>query len=129
MGHKSKAAAMHLADSLGGMRRVKNITDLDLKDGGGAEAVFDTEGALIGFTAFEGGYTLSATIELADGDDVKYWRLRASREQVDVTVELRHGHRIQFRGVLAKYDPKGDNQGKATASVEWSLGAPSVLKD
>lgn len=129
MGKKNKAAAMHLADSLGGMRRVRNITDLDLKDNGGAEAVFDTEGALIGFTSFEGGYTLSTTIELAEGDDVKYWRLRESREQVDVTVEFRNGHRVQFRGVLAKYDPKGDNQGKATASVEWALGGPSVLKD
>ena len=129
MGKKSKAAAMHLDDSLGGKRRVKNITDLDLKDGGGAEATFDIEGNLIGFNGFEGGYTLSTTIELAAGDDVKYWRLRESREEVNVTVEFKHGHRVQFRGVLAKYDPKGDNQGKATASVEWALGAPDVLKD
>ena len=38
-----KATSMFLTDELGGKRRVKNITDLDLKDGGGAEAVFNIE--------------------------------------------------------------------------------------
>jgi len=129
MSKKSRAAAMYLADSLAGVRPVSNITDLDLKDGGGAEAVFDTAGEFIGFNAFEGGYTLSTTIELSADEDVKYFRLRASREEVDVTVEFKGNVRVQFRGVLAKYDPKGDNQGKATASVEWALADPHVLKD
>ena len=80
MSKTSNAASMHLADSLGGMRRVNNITDLDLKDGGGAEAVFSIHGAFIGFTTHPGGYTLSTTVQLDKSGNVKHWQLRKSRE-------------------------------------------------
>ena len=35
---------------------------------------------------------------------------------------------MQFVGVLAKYEPKGDNQANVTASVEWVLGKPNLLR-
>ena len=76
-----------------------------------------------------GTFTLSTTIKLTEDDTVKYWRLRESREEVKIVVALGKAARLQYRAVLAKFDPKSDDKGKTTASVEWVMGKPHVLKD
>lgn len=121
---------VHIADSLGGMREIPTVTENNLSDNGSAEAVFNTVGQLIGFRSYEGGFTLSSTIQVVKNDtsEPKYWTLRETREEVLLTLDFEGGDRVQFRSVLSKYEPKGDNQGTITASVEWVLGAPDVLR-
>ena len=125
-----RAIAMYLDDALGGMRPITTTTEISLTDNGGAEAKFNTAGQLIGIRGYEGGYSLSTTIEVVKGDpsEPNYWHLRETREYVNVTVDFQGGDRVQFVGVLAKYEPKGDNQANVTASVEWVLGKPKLLR-
>lgn len=131
MGKQVRAAAFYLDDVLGGMRQVTTITEISLSDNGGAEASFNTAGKLIGFGGYEGGYTLQTTIQYVadEPSEPNYWKLRADRTEVNVTVDFQGGDRVQFRGVLAKFEPKADNQGKVTAAVEWVLGEPRVLRE
>ena len=73
-----RAIAMYLDDALGGMRPISTTTEISLTDNGGAEAKFNTAGKLIGIRGFEGGYSLSTTIEVVKGDpsEPNYWHLR-----------------------------------------------------
>ena len=121
---------VHIADELGGMRVIRTTTENNLSDNGSAEAVYNTAGQLIGFRSYEGGFTLSSTIQIVTGDpsEPRYWQLRESRDEVLLVLDFENGDRVRFRGVLSKYEPKGDNQGAVTASVEWALGSPDVLK-
>ena len=124
-----KAIAMYLDDVLGGMRQLNTITDINCSDNGGAESVFNTMQELIGFTGHEGGYTCTTTVQFRDDDpsEPDYLHLRATREQVNLTLEYVGALRLQHRAVLAKFDIKGDNQGKVTGTVEWSMGPPKKL--
>ncbi|MCG8422243.1 MAG: hypothetical protein MJE77_30345 [Proteobacteria bacterium] len=126
-----RAVALHLEDSLGGLRKVKTTTEISFSDNGSGEAIFSTEGTLIGFRSSAGGYSLSTTTQVVTGDpsEPRYWRLRASRETVTVVVDFQGGDRVQFAGMLAKYEPKGDNAGTVEASVEWVLGEPNILRE
>lgn len=121
---------VHIADSLGGMRLINTTTENNLSDNGSAEAIYNTAGGLIGFRSYEGGFSLSMTIQVVAGDpsEPRYWELRKSREEVLLVLDFENGDRVRFRGVLSKYEPKGDAQGSVTASVEWALGSPDVLK-
>ena len=51
-----------------------------------------------------------------------------TENEVLLVLDFENGDRVRFRAVLSKYEPKGDNQGTVTASVEWVLGSPDVLK-
>ena len=126
-----RAVALHLEDSLGGLRKDKTTTEISFSDNESSEAVFNTEGKLIGFRAASGGYSLSTTTQVVTGDpsEPRYWRLRASRETVTVVVDFQGGDRVQFLGMLAKYEPKGDNAGTVEASVEWILSEPTILRE
>ena len=101
-----------------------------LSDNGSAEAVFNTAGELIGFRSYEGGFTLSSTIQVVKDDksEPRYWHLRKTREEVMLVLDFEGGDRVRFRATLSKYEPKGDNQGNTTASVEWALGKPDVTR-
>ncbi len=127
--HSITALAMHLDDELGGMRKLRNISDISLSDNGSAEAQFNTTGEFVGFKSSEGGYTCSVTIFYVKGDSSEpdYWALRKNRETVTVTFDFQGGDRVQFDGVLAKFAPKGNNTGEVTAETEWALSAPEVL--
>lgn len=121
---------VHIADRLGGMRVMKTTTENNLSDNGSSEAVYNTAGELIGFRSYEGGFTLSSTVQVVSKDpsEPRYWDLRKSREEVLLVLDFQNGDRVRFRAVLSKYEPKGDNQGSVTAAVEWVLGSPDVLK-
>lgn len=124
-----KAIAMHLDDTIGGMRQLVTITDISLSDNGSAEAVYNTVQELIGFNSAEGGYSLSTTVQYVKDNPFEpdYWHLRSSREEVNITLDFGGGDRVQFRGVLATFEPKAGNDGKVTADVKWTMGEPKVL--
>lgn len=121
---------VHIADELGGMRALRTTTENNLSDNGSSEAVYNSAGELIGFRSYEGGFSLSMTVQVVKGDpsEPRYWHLRKSREEVLLVVDFEGGDRVRFRAVLSKYEPKGDNQGSVTASVEWVLGSPDVTR-
>ena len=121
---------VHIADPLAGMRVIRTTTENNLSDNGSAEAVFNSANQLIGFRSYEGGFTLSSTVQIVAGsiDEPRYWHLRRTREEVMLVLDFEGGDRVRFRATLSKYEPKGDNQGTITAAVEWALGAPDVLR-
>lgn len=125
------AGSIYLEDRLGGLRKQKNYTSWSLADNSTSEVIVNTEGEIIGQRTANGGMTLSGTVVLKNRDptEARYMKLRASREQVTIIFDLQGGHRWQFLGQLAKFEPKVDNQGNGEANVEWSLGEPQELKD